>query len=340
VSKGAEPGEGSCATDAAKVVPGHRRDLLQSAIGDAVELLELAGHGEEGYVWRGRLGLSGQEVAVKFRCDQEECQGGTVNLRGHAQDLLRECYAGSEAFRRAPQYVSGCFEDPTDDAMFIVLHQVPLSFVLVENSVDDFVKADKATHHGLLRQLLRAVCRFLDPVDGRSLVHNDLTAANIMRDPNSMQLTIMDFSQEIVLVASMPGPGAPSLPVAELFRSSLDAGPFKAAAARRMTRFFRRYEDYGLGKYARYRIWDPRSFSAHVRGESLDRAGEGRLPFRKSLSMEVNDHAVAGSTHDQRRHGGTRRLWGDCTLISLTIFSIKAVMTVDRRNCQLCSLEM
>eukprot|EP00439_Symbiodinium_sp_Y106_P023763 s63_g2.t3 len=195
VSQGAEPGEGSCASDAAKVVPGHRRDLLQSFIGDAVELMELAGHGEEGYVWRGRLVRSGQEVAVKFRCDQDECQGETVSLRGHAHELLHECYAGSEAFRRAPQYVSGCFEDFADDAAFIVLQQVPPSFVLVEYSVDDFVKADKATHHGLLRQLLRAVCRFLDPVDGRSLVHNDLTAANIMWDPSSMQLTIMDFSQ-------------------------------------------------------------------------------------------------------------------------------------------------
>jgi len=158
-----------------------------------LELVSLVGHGESGFVWRGRRNSS--SVIVKFRCCNVACEGGRVCRGESVVDEMRyECEAGHEAFRRLPDLVAACVDHPTKSKPFIVLKDVG-SYWSADETLEDFVKADVQSNRRLLRELLRAVHAFLDPADGRALVHMDFTIANIMWDPTSLNLQLIDFSQ-------------------------------------------------------------------------------------------------------------------------------------------------
>ena len=62
---------------------------------------------------------------VKFRCRHEGCNQSAVRVEGLAFELLYECRADS---------VSACFEDPPEQAQFIVLKPVPKGYVFADNS--------------------------------------------------------------------------------------------------------------------------------------------------------------------------------------------------------------
>ncbi|CAK9090893.1 unnamed protein product [Durusdinium trenchii] len=137
------------------------------------------------------------EVIVKFHCCQEECQNGKVcSGESSMAELRYECEAGFEAFQRAPDLVAACLDDPKmkPPKPFIVLKDVG-SYFRAQSFVTDFLADDQRSNHTLLRQVLRAVHAFLVPRDGRSLVHMDLTMANIMWDPKTLAVQLIDFSQ-------------------------------------------------------------------------------------------------------------------------------------------------
>ena len=119
-----------------------------------LELKELLGHGESGYVWRAQQGA--RRVALKFRCCEAECLGGRVC---EAPDLRYECEAGLEAAERSPELVAGCLE-PTKPSAFIVLKDVG-AYRSAEESLEDFIQLDARSGRVLLRQLLRAATRML-----------------------------------------------------------------------------------------------------------------------------------------------------------------------------------
>ena len=116
-----------------------------------------------------------------------------------ASELLYECQAGYAAFKRSPDLVAACFNDPGSIAnAFIIQKAVSEEYLPAQSSPAAFLKADKRSNHSLLRQVVQAVHNFLDPrTDGISLVHDDLTIANIMWHPHSLALVVIDFSQVI-----------------------------------------------------------------------------------------------------------------------------------------------
>ncbi|CAK9090891.1 unnamed protein product [Durusdinium trenchii] len=144
-----------------------------------------------------RMAHRDDEVIVKFHCCQEECQNGKVcSGESSMAELRYECEAGFEAFQRAPDLVAACLDDPKmkPPKPFIVLKDVG-SYFRAQSFVTDFLADDQRSNHTLLRQVLRAVHAFLVPRDGRSLVHMDLTMANIMWDPKTLAVQLIDFSQ-------------------------------------------------------------------------------------------------------------------------------------------------
>lgn len=179
--------------------------LLDDDPNHSLELVSLVAHGESGFVWRGRKRTKdgNHSVIVKFRCCKDMCEGDNV-CRGArvVAEMRSECEAGYAAFERAPDLVAACVEDLEElrEAKphikpFIVLKDVG-HYLNAQESLAEFLRQDQLSNHLLLCQLLRAVHAFLDPGrDGWSLVHMDLTTANIMWDPRSLTLQLIDFSQ-------------------------------------------------------------------------------------------------------------------------------------------------
>ena len=136
-------------------VSGTDASQLRCLLPPDLQLQNLLGHGENGYVWRA-LQLEAP-VALKFRCCEADCLHATVC---EGSELRYECEAGHEAFQRSPQLVAGCVE-PLKGQSFIVLKDVS-AYLKAEESLEQFIQLDTKSDRALLRQLLRAAPRKSD----------------------------------------------------------------------------------------------------------------------------------------------------------------------------------